>query len=303
VQYNAWKSADNKIGYILTNIWDRTCTVDVSLNLSEHGLTGPYFAYCVRNGKSYSLGVFSGMFNSSFSIDPREILLIIFSPYTTGQLQTTSLKVHCVSNNKKSISGVVLDLYNSTAKIESKSTNSTGWVKFDNLLIGHQYTLIAYQYGVQVAKYTLILSPDEVIDPFLCGIYDLHIKIISKDGKPVEGANVSLCLDGTFFKSMLSNSSGWVEFHNLPNSTFIYSVTYLGTSVEEGTFTLSPENQIKVITIRSITFAETPLGPVAISIGIAIAVVLSILFILKKRMRQYSRLLLSHNARYITPRM
>lgn len=79
VQYSAWRSANGCIGYILTNIWNKGCTVKVNLNLTEYGLTKPCSAYYIKNVKYYDLGVVSGIFNSTFSIEPLEILLIAFS--------------------------------------------------------------------------------------------------------------------------------------------------------------------------------------------------------------------------------
>jgi len=79
IQYSAWKSADNTIGYILTNIWNQTRTVKVNLNLTEHGLTEPCFAYYVKDGEYHYLGVVSSIFNSTFPVDPLGILLIAFS--------------------------------------------------------------------------------------------------------------------------------------------------------------------------------------------------------------------------------
>lgn len=99
VQYSAWKSADNRIGYILTNIWSQTCTINICLNLTEHGLIEPCFAYYVRNGEYYDLGFVSSLFNSTFSIDPLEILLIIFSHLGPSHSIPLNVIVHLSSNN------------------------------------------------------------------------------------------------------------------------------------------------------------------------------------------------------------
>jgi len=80
VLYNVWQASDDSLGLLLTNIWNRTITFNLNLNLSQYGLTEQNYAYCVRDGKYQQIGIVSNVFGSTFQIAPQEILLIAFSP-------------------------------------------------------------------------------------------------------------------------------------------------------------------------------------------------------------------------------
>jgi hypothetical protein len=86
IQHSAWVSDWGGLGFLFTNIaWNDTVSFNVYVDPSQYGLTAQNFVFLVRDGVYHSIGPVSGVFNSTFEVQPREILLLVFVPGTEAK--------------------------------------------------------------------------------------------------------------------------------------------------------------------------------------------------------------------------
>ena len=85
LQHSVYKSLGGDIGFVFTNIRDETLNFDLDVDLSLFGMPEQNFAYFVRDGSYQTIGTVSNLFNSTFEVAPREILLVVFTQGPVGQ--------------------------------------------------------------------------------------------------------------------------------------------------------------------------------------------------------------------------
>ena len=139
------------------------------------------------------------------------------------------IKVHCVDGDGEDLplALVVVEPGNLTAE-----TGGDGWatvegVKAENL------TLRVLVWGVEVAHVNLAwgvnFTGDITLDLLPCAVYDLLVRVVDVEGKPVAKAMVSLLwLNLTGIITLLTDSTGWVVFENIPATHYRLKVVKEG---------------------------------------------------------------------------
>lgn len=207
------------------------------------------------------------LYSTSFSFFPPEIAVdkydlihIVWTGFRDGNLEIfykkgaiggPLLKLHFVDGDNETLVGLEVRLYNSSGNlVHAETVDSTGWINYTLIPLG-TYTINSLWEGFLVANKTVEVSvrnPGVIIDPQVCGIYDYLIQVLDGDGEPVKNANVRLFLsNGSHYRSLCTNASGWAEFINLPNTTYHIRTFYQGTLVSDLTDTLSNEAQTKIV--------------------------------------------------------
>ena len=135
-----------------------------------------------------------------------------------------TLKLHCVSPDGASVSGVLIRIYESDSLISETSTGESGWVSFK--LYEGNYTVRAYKWGVEVASARVQLDEDLTVE-VVCALYDLTIRVVNDRGRAIEGAKVTvhpMGIEGVALSST-TGPSGRAKFEDLPPLKYKVRVT------------------------------------------------------------------------------
>jgi len=195
------------------------------------------------------------------------------------------LEAHCVDGDNENLPGLTVKLYNSTGHlIQTRNTNSTGWVKFTSLLPSQIYSFKAYWMGIKVLDENLTLTREGQTDNIQCAVHDLVVHVVNGRGGGLPNTVVTLLwLNGTKIDSKTTNSSGHVVFENLPSSTYHVKASLEGYREKSVETTLTREDQTETVTLQSIPFIESPTVIATISGGIIVAITATIFIILRRR--------------------
>lgn len=151
--------------------------------------------------------------------------------------------IHVVDGDGEEIENAIVQLHFADGSyFSSDLTNSSGWAEFLNLPNSSYNVRTLYQ-GIQVSNLTDTLSIEDQTKAVDAGIFDLYINCLDGDLEGCKNAIVKLYDPDGFVDEAYSNSTGYVEFTQLPSATYTFDVIYWGVQVGEGSINLSIEEQ------------------------------------------------------------
>jgi len=110
----------------------------------------------------------------------------------------------------------------------------------------------------------------------------------NEEGKPLANARVTLFWsNGTEIESKLTNATGYVVFDNMPSTNYVIKGNLQGCEEQTKEITLTSEDQVETLTLKSVPFITTPMGIATIaSVTIAGIIVATIILIKKGIIRK-----------------
>jgi len=142
---------------------------------------------------------------------------------------------------------VTLNLWNG-AHLTSALTNTTGWVKF-NQLPSAMYSLNITYPGIKVKNMFFTLSTEEQIETIYLPIYDWNIKLLDGDFEALPNARVEIySLNGSLLRKLKTNNEGLIRILNLPPKSYSLKIYWMGIEILNTNLTLSHEEQKDNIT-------------------------------------------------------
>jgi len=191
--------------------------------------------------------------------------------------------VRFVDGDGEALRNMRVKMYLSNGSLwEEYETNNEGFVRILNVPSG-RYSFKAQWMGLNASDKKITLTREEQIDNVQCEIYDLVVHAVNEKNDGIPNAIVTFSwINGTDIASRSTNNTGYATYENLPADSYTLKVSKEGYKDSTLEIDLTKENQIETITLKTVSFIETPAGMGTIA-GAIIAVVIIVISILLRR--------------------